>query len=77
MDDKLHAINSLLKPSGKSADEMTHLLKLIGNGDMQTGIKKIAVQYSNDKLKIVIPAALLFGAGILKLIHVESATIVD
>jgi len=52
MNDIGKQINTLIKPSGKSASKMTHALKYLGNGDMQTGIERVADYFTKEGIKI-------------------------
>lgn len=42
------AVNSLVFESGKASPEMTHSLKVLGSGDMQTGIKRLAAFFMEE-----------------------------
>lgn len=52
MSDIGNEIQALIKASGKSAPQMTHALKRLGSGDMQSGIKRIASYLTKEGIKI-------------------------
>ena len=48
MDNIGKEILEILKQSGKSASEITHALKFIGNGSMEAGLSKIGVYFQKE-----------------------------
>ena len=67
-------ITDLVNQKGKSASQITHAFSFIGNGDMATGIKRMADYFKKEGQKIgmvkgavggVAISTLIFGMGIL------------
>lgn len=48
MDNTGKEILEILTPSGKSAPEITHALKFIGNGSMEAGLSKIGDYFQKE-----------------------------
>lgn len=56
-------ISDLIKSSGKSAPQMTHALKHLGNGDMQKGITRISNYFTKEGVKIGEERGFIRGAA--------------
>lgn len=60
-------IAELLKSSGKSAPEMTHALKFIGDGSMENGLKRIGIYFEQEVKKGRLEGA-VGGAAIMAVV---------
>ena len=74
MDDIDKQILELVNEKGKSASQMTHALKFIGNGDMCTGLEKVKDYFTREGKKIgevtgcvkgIVFTSLIFAIGVL------------
>lgn len=66
MTNKGKQIAELLKSNGKSAPEMTHALKFIGDGSMEKGLKRIGTYFEQEVKKGKLEGA-VGGAAIMAL----------
>lgn len=74
MNDIDEQILDLVNNKGKSASQMTHALKFIGNGDMGTGLEKVKDYFTREGKKIgevtgcvkgIVFTSLIFAIGVL------------
>lgn len=68
MSDLSKKITELLSDSCKAAPDMTHSLKIIGDGDMKKGVKTVAEFYKESGMKkgaLATTAVILTGVGLI------------
>ena len=65
-------IKQLLQSNGKSASEMTHALKFIGDGSMEDGLKRIGDYFEEEAKKGRVDSAIggAIGAAVITMIFV-------